>query len=355
MPNEQAQMPDRYNTEGAKNPGDPQQFTSGGYFPSTYASLDATWTGGNKKAVYDLTQGSNQEMAAAAKAVVNTRTPQDIDSAVRSVFGDATTASMVAEAQRSFSSSGNYTWVDLDKFIQNYTANPKFVGQATTTAYANKETADKNAQLSALMSPGSALYQQYFGEGGIVKSQEAALATSLKPSQTDAYSQLSRSLAARGLSTSGSLQAGQTEINKNYAQQLSTAFQNMQSQGLTNLTGQASSAANYTSQQQAQGFQDIANSVTQGTTNLNAQSYSDAMKKASGWSWLTPVLSAASAIAGQPWLSALIGAGGSLFGGGSRDTTNYTTGQSAYQKQQASNEDPFGRTSGGSPTETSYY
>jgi len=231
--------------------------------------------------------------------------------------------------------------------LGTYSANPAKAGIKSSDAYAKMQSDKQAADLASKMSPDSALYKQYFGEGGIIPTQFQATQTSLKPAQEQAYQRLSDSLASRGLSTSGALQAGETELNKNYSQTLQQALQNLQGAGMQQLTNQAVSGNNLSTQAQQAGLQGVNEAINQQYAQNQATQLQQAKNQASGWSWLTPVLGVIGSAVGGP----LGGSIGSALGLGVNAATQpaQTYAPSAMQqailKNQQNEENNAGATS----------
>lgn len=278
------------------------------------AAVQALWDAGNKNRVWDLlTSGKDKpvgtaerNLADAAATVANAGVSGEINKTGQAIYGDKWTPQLYQEAVNNYQNSGNYNWRDLDTFLFNMNADPAGIGRTSSETYAKLQTDKTTQQYSDLLKPESDLYKQYFGEGGIIPSQFKAFQTSLAPAQEQSYQKLSDTLSARGLGSSGALQAGQQQIGKDYAQVLKEALEGMQSTGLQNLSNQAQSTVGYTQGQQNAGLQSVANSILQQQQAKEAAKYQEAINKASGWSWLTPALGLAGTLAGQPWLGALL-------------------------------------------------
>ena len=282
----------------------------------------------NKKAVYDMTQGADTPDKAMAVALVNQETPKAIDAAGRSVFGDQWTPAMANEAWGAFSSGGNYTWVDLDRFVSDFTRDPGVFGRELSNAVATQDQTDKNKQIQSAISPGSPLYAATFGSdpnnlGGIVGSEFGAFKSGLQPQQDLAQEKLSRDLAARGLSTSGALQAGEEDINKNYSNLLSQTLQGMMSQGQQNVLSSATGGVTNPD------YQGVGNQLAKEESTREATAYGEAKKNASGWSWLLPAAELASTLLGQPEIATALGLGNAITSTGKKKTAATPTADNA--------------------------
>jgi hypothetical protein len=242
---------------------------------------------------------------------------QRVDAIGQQLYGDAWTPAMSNEAWSTISGQMNsvgstdpsnednaYQNLQFNNFLAKFQAEPGSVGQANATAFAKKQTTDAQSTLTDAMKPGSSLYNSVFGEGGIVPSQQATFASSMDTQKQKDTTALNNTLAARGLVTSGSVGAQTSDLDTNYANILSKAFQNMNTQGLENLQNLATGST------VKPDYQGTADTYAQSALNQQAGQKAESAKAASGWSWLTPVATAVGAFAGP------IGAGlGALFGG----------------------------------------
>lgn len=271
---------------------------------------------------------------------------QRIQQALQQIYGSAFTPQLMQEAQNFINTkmgligstdpndeSNAYQNLQFNSFLQELSANPSMAGQANATAFSDMQTNKANEKLASAIAPGSTLYNQYFGESGIVPAQLKAYQSTLDPMKTQDTENLSENLAARGLSTSGAYGAGQTKIDEDYAKLMNQAFLNLSAQGTQNLTNQATSGQNYSQAQQASGMDQVTQAITQNQQQQQANELASKKAQASGWSWLTPVATAVGTIAGGPIGSAI---GAAI--GGTASQYSYDANSEANKKQQAASQ-----------------
>jgi hypothetical protein len=266
--------------------------------------------------------GQNSDEASAAKTAYNNYVTTQISNAVQSNFGNqqlpagVTLASLTNQAIANFENSGQWNLsggaTTLQNFLSKYNASPAFVGSQTSQAVAQVAQNQQTANEASLLQPGSTLYNTYFGNGGIVPTQEQSYVDAMQPAQQSAQNNLNATLAARGLATGGgAITAGNQALNQNYTNALNTAFQNIGNAGTQNLVNQAAGTAGATTQQGTQNIQAVTNAQEQAAQNAQAQAAQSATQKANGWSWLIPVAEAAATVgtggAAAPFIAAANG------------------------------------------------
>jgi hypothetical protein len=300
-------------------------------FQDLYQNYMNQFNSGNYQAVYDAAHSGDSTQQQVAKKAINDGTTQAIGKSVQSQFqglDPATISQLTNQAIASFENSGQYSYNDLGKFLQNYNANPAFVSAQTGQALAQIQQNKQLQNQATLTAPGGQLYNTYFGngsptqQGGIVGAQEQNWVTGMQPQQQQAQQQLLDQLASRGLSTSGALTSGANNLNQNYQNAMNNAFSQIQAGGMQNLQNQGANVSGATTQNANNNLQAVTNSLLQQQQQQQAQQAQQQSQKANGWSWLAPVATALGTMIGGP-AGGAIGAGvGSLFGGGNSNPNN---------------------------------
>jgi len=280
--------------------------------------------------LYSLINGSNADIANAAKGAWTQIVNGNVQTAVQNAFPGASQTQInqiIQQAQGSVSAGATPTPSQLAQYTNNISLNPGSISSTAAQLFANQQQQANQNQLANAIAPGSALYNSYYGNntptsaGGIIGTQEAAAQGALQPSLTQANQTLSDTLAARGLSQSGALAGGQAENNQNYATALNNAFASIQGQGAQNLENQAAGTTVNPN------YQAVTNSMNQQLQDENSKNA--ASQNTNGWSWLIPVASAIGTLGG-PVGTAIGGTVGGLISGIAGTNNNGASGQPTY-------------------------